>query len=316
MRRFKNSLLSIILILVFISCNDDDAGRIIDNDPTTFEIIENSDEHTVLEQALIDADLVEVLNSGVYTIFAPTDDAFSSIDLSGLTSEELNNTLLNHLITGNVTSTDLANTYYKTNAVESYSGENNLIDVYVNVDGGIVLNGVSEVEVEDLTARNGTVHSVDAVITLPNIVNLIEANPKYSNLFIALTQENLLDILALEPNSPPAPLTVFAPDDEGFQNFLDEDDADGFETIDDILGFPQLDDVLTYHVLSGVVRENDIEDNDMPSTLQGETIKLNTIDSLTVTDQNSRLIEIKTTDITGSNGVLHALENILLPSLP
>jgi transforming growth factor-beta-induced protein len=313
---YKKHILSIITILCFISCIDDDAGRIIDNAPTTFEIIENSDEHTILEQVLIDTDLVEFLNSAVYTVFAPTDDAFSNIDLAGLTNEELRNILLNHFITGNVTATDLANAYYKTNAVETYSGENNVLDVYINVDGGIVLNGISEVEVEDLTANNGTVHVVDAVISIADLVTLTEANPNFSNLVIALTQEDLLDTLGTDADTPPAPFTLFAPDDNAFQNFLDEDDEDEFETIDDILNFPLLDEVLSYHVLSGSVRENEIEDNAVLTTLQGQTIKLNTGDTLTVTDQNNRVIPIKTTDVTGSNGVIHLIENILIPTIP
>jgi len=316
MTRIKKLLICLVFSSVVISCNDDDAGRIIDNSPTTFEIIENSDEHTILEQALIDANLVDVLNSGVYTVFAPTDEAFSNIDLTGLPQDVLNNILLNHVITGNVTSTDLANAYYKTNAVESFSGENNAIDVFVNVDGGIVLNGVSMVEVEDLAASNGTVHTVDAVVSIPTLAVLTEANTSLSNLVTALTQENLLATLELDASTPPAPLTVFAPDDDAFQNFLDEDDEDGFETIDDILNFPLLDEVLTYHLLSGAVRENEIVDDAMPTTLQGETIKLNTGDTLRVTDQNNRVIPIKRTDITGSNGVMHVLDNILLPPLP
>lgn len=316
MSLFKTFLICLFFSCTVISCIDDDAGQIIDNAPTVFEIIENSDEHTILEQALIDAGLVEVLNSGVFTVFAPTDDAFNTIDLTGLTDDDIRNILLNHVITGNVTSTDLANAYYKTNAIETYSGENNQIDVFINVDGGILLNGISTVSLEDLAASNGTVHIVDVVVAIPNLAMLAEANPKLSNLVAALVQENLLQTLELDASTPPAPLTLFAPDDDGFQNFLDEDDDDGFETIDDILNFPQLDEVLSYHVLSGAVRENQIEDDDMFSTLQGENIKFTTVDTLTVTDQNNRVIPVKTTDITGSNGVIHVLENILLPTIP
>lgn len=309
-------IISLIFVFAIFSCDtNDDAGQIINNNPTTFEIIANSPDHTTLEQALVNADLVDVLNSGTFTVFAPTDDAFSTIDLGGFSSDDIRNILLNHVITGNVESTDLANGYYKTNAAETYSGDDNKIDIYVNVDGGVVLNASATVTSPDLTASNGTIHVVDQVISIPHIVTLAAANPNFSNLETALIQENL--VTTLSSDASPAPFTVFAPSDTAFQAFLDESTTDNLETIDDVLSLPFLSDVLTYHVLGNTtVRSGEITDGLTPVTLQTETITLNTSDGVTITDQNGRVVNVISTDVTGSNGVIHVLDNVILPTLP
>lgn len=283
----------------------------------TFSIIEASPDHTVLEQALIDTGLDQVLAGGTFTVFAPTDTAFGNIDTSGLTAEQLTNILLNHVVTGNVLSTDLSNGYVKTNATETFSGDENFIDLYVNIDSGVTLNGNASVTVADLESLNGTVHVVDEVITIPNVVDLAASNPMFSNLAAALTQENLLGTLGTEADTSPAPFTVFAPNDMAFQNFLDEDPNDGFETIQDVLDLAILSDVLTYHVLpNGGVRAADITDGITPTTVQGETFTINTTNGVTITDQNGRVVEIIATDVTGSNGVIHVLDSVILPTLP
>ena len=302
--------------MILTSCDyNDDSGQPIDPTPSTFEIIANSEDHTILEQALIDTGLDQILNSGNFTIFAPDDDAFNAIDISSLGNDELTNILLYHVINGNASSTDFANGYIKTNATESYSGDSNFLDIYVNVDGGISLNGVASVSPPDLVASNGTVHVVDSVITLPTVVTLAGSNPSFSNLVTALIQEDLLDILSTNPDTSPAPFTVFAPDDSAFDNFIAEDN--GVDTIQQILDLNNLSDILTYHVLPDEgVRSGDISDGVMPTTIQGETFTINVSDEVTITDQNLRNINVTATDFTATNGVVHVLDNILLPTLP
>ena len=283
---------------------------------STFDIIADSPVHTELEQALIDTGLDEVLKGGNFTVFAPTDTAFGNATLSGLSEAELTNVLLNHVLTGTTLSTDLSNTYVKTNATESYSGDGNFIDMYVNVDNGVSLNDNATVTNADLEAYNGTVHAVDEVITIPSIVDLAAADSDFSNLVTALTQENLVATLSTEAGTSPAPFTVFAPNNTAFQNFIDEDPNDGFNSVQDVLDFAMLSDVLTYHVLpDGGVRAADITDGISPATVQGETITINTVDGVTITDQEGRVTTIIATDVTGSNGVIHVLDNLILPTL-
>ena len=102
MNYFKQHYLKLLILLLVVSvssCNDDD-GDVSPTPPgsDTFEIIAESPDHETLEQALIDTGLDQVLNSGVYTVFAPTDAAFNNIDISGLNNEQLTNVLLNHSV--------------------------------------------------------------------------------------------------------------------------------------------------------------------------------------------------------------------------
>ncbi len=279
----------------------------------TFSIIAASPDHTVLEQLLVDAGFDDVLSGGVFTVFAPTDTAFSNIDTSGLSADQVANILLNHVVDGNVLSTDLASGYVKTNATETYSGDNNNIDLYVSVvNSDVVLNGNSSVTVPDLESLNGTVHVVDEVITIPNVVDLAAANPMFGNLAAALTQENLLGTLSTDAGTSPAPFTVFAPNDDAFANFLAENN--GFDTLQDVLDTPLLTDVLTYHVLpNGAVRAADISDGIAPATVQGATLTINTSNGVTITDQDGRVVNVIATDVTGSNGVIHVIDNVILP---
>ena len=283
---------------------------------STFDIIADSPNHTTLEQALVDTGLDQVLNGGNFTVFAPNDAAFSNVDLTGLSDLELTNVLLNHVLTGTNLSTDLSNAYVKTNATESFSEDNNFIDMYVNVDNGVTLNDNATVTAADIQAFNGIVHVVDEVITLPNVVDLAAANPEFSSLATALTQENLLGTLSTSADTSPAPFTVFAPDNTAFQNFIDEDPNDGFNSVQDVLNFASLSDILTYHVLPEAgVRAGDISDGIEPATVQGETITINVDSGVTITDQNGRVTNIIATDVTGSNGVIHVLDNVILPTL-
>lgn len=282
---------------------------------TTFGIIADSPNHTILEQLIRDLDLVGVINSATFTIFAPDDNALSGVNPGDFTTEELTNIILNHALAGTNLSSGLSNGYVKTNARETYSGDANRIDLYINVDNGVQINGASAVNAADLEAFNGVVHSVDAIILPADVVTLAAANPGFSNLATALTQQGLIPTLETPGGTSPAPFTVFAPDNTAFQNFLAENN--GFDTIQDVLGSPLLTDVLTYHVIGDVaVRANDISDGIAPETIQGETITINTTGGVTITDQNGRVTNVIATDVTGSNGVIHVLDNVILPTLP
>lgn len=313
-RTISFALIFSILLSLTACDSSDDSGQPIDPSPTTFEIISNSEDHTILEQALVDTGLDEVLNSGIYTVFAPNDDAFNAFDISGLSNDEIVNILLNHVINGNASSNDFGNGYIKTNATESYSGNNNFIDMYINVDGGIFLNGDASVTEADNEANNGRVHVVDAVITLPTVSTLTETNPSFLNLTTALTQENLLSTLSTKFDTSPAPFTVFAPNNSAFDNFIAENES--FEDVQDILDSPFLADVLTYHVISvNGLREIDFLDGGTFDTIQGESLTVESPQDLIIIDQNDRSTGVIATDITASNGVIHVIDNVLLPTL-
>jgi len=141
--------------------------------PSIVEIVVESDVHNTLETLLGDAGLVDDLSGdGPFTVFAPTDAAFAL-----LTAEEnmaiqdaengLVNTLLTHVTTGAVFSTDITDGM----SVPSLAMGTNLD---FGVAGSTVTvstpqSAVATVIDADIEASNGVVHVIDVVL-IPAIV--------------------------------------------------------------------------------------------------------------------------------------------------
>ena len=146
---------------------------------TVFDIIANSEVHNTLETAIVAAGLDGVLSSeGPFTVFAPTEDAFGLIpadvietllaDPTGL----LTQILLNHVVEGTTLSTDLSDGMM----IETLQGG----EVMVSITDGVVMIGNATVVMADITADNGVVHVIDAVIET-TVNNIIESSAIIAN---------------------------------------------------------------------------------------------------------------------------------------
>jgi uncharacterized surface protein with fasciclin (FAS1) repeats len=72
--------------------------------------------------------------------------------------------------------------------------------------------------------------------------------------------------------------------------------------------------VLTYHVVSGALRARDVQALPKPAsvaTVQGAVFTVDT--DLTITDARGREARLVITDLIASNGVIHAIDKVLLP---
>jgi uncharacterized surface protein with fasciclin (FAS1) repeats len=92
-----------------------------------------------------------------------------------------------------------------------------------------------------------------------------------------------------------------------------------FDALLAAIGIPTLEAVLTYHVLGARVFSSDL--SNLPSNVVatiGGNITLN-LASLTITDTDAALslgsvdATITATDILGTNGVIHVINQVLLP---
>ena len=146
-------------------CGQDDSCS--NNAPTNnmvADVIINSEDHTLLEAALGAAGLVDPLSGeGPFTVFAPTDDAFTTLtEALGITAEELVampvfwDVLQYHVVGAEAYSTDLSDGQ----EIETLLGEN--LTVSITADGVFINN--AQVIVADLTADNGVVHVIDAML--------------------------------------------------------------------------------------------------------------------------------------------------------
>jgi uncharacterized surface protein with fasciclin (FAS1) repeats len=115
----------------------------------------------------------------------------------------------------------------------------------------------------------------------------------------AVTAAGLVDTLRGE-----GPFTVFAPTDAAF--------AEIQSAVDNLLkpeNKAELAKILTYHVVSGKMEAADLEDGQELTTVQGNKLKVMIKDG-NVMVGNAKVIA---TDINASNGVIHAIDKVLLP---
>ena len=125
--------------------------------------------HDVLVDAIIQAGLLDSLSDvGPYTIFAPTDQAFTDagIDLADFSGDDgiaaLGNVLAYHVTMGTVMSGELSDGQLVTML--------NQQQVRVGVTpGGVIVNDASVTQA-DVVASNGVIHVIDKVLMPPEIV--------------------------------------------------------------------------------------------------------------------------------------------------
>ena len=130
------------------------------------------------------------------------------------------------------------------------------------------------------------------------IVDVASGAGNFSTLVAAVTAADLVDTL-----NGAGPFTVFAPTDEAFAALP--------AGVLDALLLPEnkavLAKILTYHVVSGMVMAADVTDGDV-ATVEGSNVKLSTANGVTVNGA-----KVITPDIAASNGVIHAIDAVILP---
>ncbi|MBQ4803526.1 fasciclin domain-containing protein [Aquimarina sp. MMG015] len=262
-----------------------------------------------------DTDFVAVLSGADsnLTLLAPDNDAFTDLgDISGLSTAALEQVLLNHVIAGTNVSTALTTSYNTTLATYGDTMDN--LSIYINTESGVSFNGVSDVSEADIVASNGVIHKVDAVITLPTVVTFATADATFSNLVAALTRDDQLDenyvsILSTENGTSPAPFTVFAPTNDAFASLLTELGAASLADIEEAT----LTATLNLHVVAEAnVRVESLMTGTV-TTLGGDITADAT--NATLTDANDRVSNIIVTNVQAANGVIHAIDNVILPAL-
>ena len=134
--------------------------------------------------------------------------------------------------------------------------------------------------------------------TVGTIVDVASADATFSTLVAAVSAAGLVETL-----SGTGPFTVFAPTNDAFAALP--------AGVLDALLLPEnkalLAQILTYHVVSGMVMAADVTDSDV-ATVEGQTIKLSTADGVTVNGAT-----VVAADVAASNGVIHAIDAVILP---
>ena len=284
----------------------------MDPDPTIVDIVAEDDDFSTLAGALGQADLTETLaGMGPFTVFAPTNTAFNQfLDGNDLTAEQLLGSenlaeiLQYHVVSGSVPSTAVE-------AGEVSTLGNGPFYISIAPDNSIWINGNAQIIDTDIEASNGIIHVLDNVITAPagSIAEIVSQSAnaemaEFTQLLAALDRASLVEPFTggTEDN-----LTVFAPTDEAFQALYETLGVDG---VDDI-PVETLAEVLSYHVVPARAFSQDLRDGDaLPTLLEGETLNVD-LENLTI---NGSGLIASSLNIHAENGVIHAIDQVILPA--
>jgi len=298
---FVSSCLAVI-VLCMGSCSKDDKTQ--NTSKSIADVVATTPGFSILYAAVVKANLVQALSSGSITVFAPDNDAFSASGISESTINALpvatiDSILKYHVIGAAVRSTDVP----VSDTVKSLLG----LNIYAsNNANGVFVNGV-KVKTADVVASNGVIHVISKVLMPPTqtIAQIAASNTDFSLLVTAVQKAGLLGAI-----TSPGKYTVFAPSNAAFN-------AAGFKSAADInnASVDLISTVVKYHVIPTNIFAGDLITGASPATLQGGTLQINAAVPPTVKISGSAKEEAKITaaDIIATNGVVHVIDNVLLP---
>lgn len=318
LRITKITALSVLMFGIFACSDDDDAGDVIVPDNSIADFVEDNSDYSSLDAALDKTGLDETLDGTAnFTVFAPNNAAFNAFlqdngfeSLNDVPVDLLTKVLMNHVQSGVIMSGDLTTGYIQSMAEAGPANE--AVSMYIDTSDGVMINGTAKVTSADIDVDNGVIHAVDKVIGLPNVVTFATADPTFSNLVAALTREDSFNFVeTLMMSEDPAPFTVFAPTNDAFGDLLTE--LELAELAD--VPTETLESVLQYHVVTEAnVVAGDLTDGMSVNTLEGSAFTVNLGDDVVITDSSGRTSTVIATDVQATNGVIHALDTVLVPS--
>lgn len=293
------------------SCSKDDEVM-PKTDQTIVEIVSENNNFSMLRAAVVRAGLAATLNgSGPFTVFAPTNDAFKAAGFATEASinevpvETLQSILLYHVLASQVNASAIptgVNTEVET------AGEE---DIFITKgEAGVSVNG-ARVTQADVMARNGVIHVIDRVLMPPmgDIVETLAGNSQFSLLVAAVLRasEGGTNVRAVLEGD--GPFTVFAPTNQAFINA-------GFASEQAIRAASPaaLTSILTYHVVQSHVFSSALRNGLSVDALMGGPLTFTVGGGAAIKGtSNTTASNITTADMVTDNGVIHVIDQVLLP---
>jgi uncharacterized surface protein with fasciclin (FAS1) repeats len=256
------------------------------------------------------AELLETLrDDGPFTVFVPIDAAFDKIptaDLIALFQPE-NKSKLRKILTYHVVN-DRIPASRVTSKPRLKTVEGRGLTIAANAKG-VAVDNATIVET-DIIGRNGIVHLIDRVLIPPsddtlvpattrNLITTAEQAGQFTTLLKALDIAGLTDTLREK-----GPFTVLAPTDEAFAKL-------GHRSIAALLNDKEkLAELLKLHVIPGKIKARDLLAGASLKTLAGERLQPSIVKGRLMVNQ-ANVID---TDIDAGNGIVHAINRVLIPS--
>jgi len=313
MKRILGGLLLAGLLACLQACGGD-------SDSPSANIVQAADAQglTALTAAVQAAGLTSTLEDGDahFTVFAPTDAAFeaaasqlgfsSGAAMIATLPPATLASLLEYHVLGEQESADMLSRMDTAPTLYSVAGTPAALAID-STDGVAITDAdltTAHVTEADIPASNGVLHVVDKLLVPPglfDVVQMARLNPDFTQLVGALQATGLDTAL-----SGAGPFTVFAPTDDAFGAI-----ESTIASLDDA----QLATVLAYHVVGTAVPAADIPFGQPIATLANQTITITAGTPPTIADTTDVPADIVATDVRASNGLIHVIDKVLIPTL-
>uniref|UniRef100_A0A0K2U317 Midline fasciclinlike [Tribolium castaneum] n=1 Tax=Lepeophtheirus salmonis TaxID=72036 RepID=A0A0K2U317_LEPSM len=267
------------------------------------------------------------IESGNYTIFVPNNDAvedykrdiegINALDIDGsdvkykisrnkryaVESSSFSNLVKGHIVDGFVDSSDV----HDENVFPSVEDASKIrMTVYNTYPKKTWMANCAKVISQNNYAKNGIVHVVDKVIrpVKSTILELLGSDPQFEEFKKLIESVANKDDTIKKLSEMEGQFTVFAPTNAAFEKLS--------KRIQDKLrsGSGCAIDILKNHILPNVICSGVIEGKARTVNTLGKYLMLNKEDDMELTVQD---IPVFVNDIIGTNGVLHAIEEFLIP---
>ncbi len=263
--------------------------------------------------------LNQLERSGNYTVFVPSETALNNYFTANGSLEELSGPRLHddfayHILRGIYTSNEFDNSGYLETLSLGAPKDNPLSFYYQKNSTQLNINNQATAQLSTTELSNGIMHTIDKVISPPRLLEIISFDPRFANLKQMVSQAGLDESLNLGGQ-----FTLFAPCNEAFDALGDSINAN----IPQDLSNEEIQALLTYHtlpdtiILSNDFREGTITTPYTPDTNLPPRNILILEDSISfelmIEDYQDGKHQFKEQDIFASNGVLHAIDGVLLP---
>jgi transforming growth factor-beta-induced protein len=246
------------------------------------------------------------------TVFAPTNDAFTALvtalngsGISALTSfrpDQVLPVLAYHVATAN---------YYAAQVPTAATGIATLGgELTVQRTGNAVKVDAADVVIANLFTSNGTVHVVNQVL-LPSITDVVTSSSRFSSLKAAVLAADGVSTttpkIAAVLNGA-GPFTLFAPTNAAFTAL--GNGAPSGQALTNVLAYHAVGERLVASTLLGYATANPKN-----TAFPGKTIDLSAVSgAVKVKDSTTTLATVNGTNFFTSNGVIHAIDKVLIPA--
>ncbi|AQG81641.1 fasciclin domain-containing protein [Spirosoma montaniterrae] len=308
----------VCVVLTAFGCQQNDDA--VATPKTITDLVLEDSQFSLLRAAVQYAEAGDALKAGNLTLFAPNDAAFQASGLTeaairSLPKEQVRTLVMYHVLASPVSSTAVPpgqNSVQMASRGVAYLNRTNSGGLG-NTTALLFINN-AQITRPDLVATNGYVHVIDRVLTpsAGSLLESIQANPNLTFLAAAIRRIGEPTTLPfLTRASSTSTFTLFAPNDAAFR----ADSRFGSLAAIEAANPQTLANALLYHTVSGVVFSNQLQTGTVATLLTNTRLTLTvTTNQISVKgNRNATAATIRTPDLVATNGVLHIVDQVLIP---